>query len=166
MCIHDITFVCFKFTLISENIFLLHFSYHMFKGQMASISCKGANNLFSDYWSSSSNKPFPFHLDWYQYAHILCNHFCVGCKTSHSEASHRKNKPFQRFFTGNRCFSEIQVTCPLTWCNKFTISTAHVRKYRRSDQSERVAWSNIYTVNVSQLAAGMFMTVSMNFVFC
>ena len=36
-------------------------------------------------------------------------------KTTHSEASHRKNEPFRRFLVSNRCFSEIQATCPLSY---------------------------------------------------
>ena len=34
-------------------------------------------------------------------------------KTSRGIASHRKKLAFPEVFTGNRCFSEIQATCPL-----------------------------------------------------
>ena len=64
---------------------------------MASISSKSATTFFSDYWRSSSCKPTPFHLDWHQSAHILRNFSRIGRKTSHGEASHRKNEPFRRF---------------------------------------------------------------------
>ena len=78
-----------------------------FKGQVASISSKSATNFFFDYWRSSSSKPTPFHLGWHQYAHILrtlslslslyLSLSRVGRKTAHSEASHHKNEPLQRF---------------------------------------------------------------------
>ena len=59
------------------------------KGQVASISSKSATNFFFDYWRSSSSKPTPsIYIDINMHIYYV---------TSHSEASHRINKPFRRF---------------------------------------------------------------------
>ena len=73
----DIMYNIQMFDIDSQD--LLHRNW--FKGQVASISSKSATKLFSDYWWSSSSKSNPFHLDWHQYAHILCNLSRVGRKT-------------------------------------------------------------------------------------
>ena len=86
------------FTMISPAQVLLTMRIiYSLKGQMTSISSKSAAKFLSDYWRSSSSKSTPFHLDWHQYAHVLCNLSQVGSKTSQSEAFHRKNEPFWRF---------------------------------------------------------------------
>ena len=67
-----------------------------FKGQVASISSMSATIFFFLLLKVEQQPTHPFHLDWHQYAHILRNLSRVGRKTSHREASQRKNEPFRR----------------------------------------------------------------------
>ena len=82
------------------------------KGRWPRFQAKSHQFIVGRLLKVEQQQTHPFHLDWHQYAHILRNLSRVGRKTAHSENSHRKTSAFPEVFTGNRCFPEIQATCP------------------------------------------------------